>query len=113
MVLEYEGQNRDKLRYIESFKKLKEMGRPVPFLDNMPVLIPEAVQYLEAFRMLSATRQGGLNPILLSEIKAYLDLFKIRDEFEVQTYVNLIIRMDAIFLKYERQAAQRAQGSGN
>lgn len=103
--------------HIEALKKRKEAGHNVPFLDNMPKLSKESVPFYSAFELLSGCRPPAFDtrvaPIPLTELEAFLRLYKITDEVEVQDYVYLVKAMDALFIPFkERQLVklkQRAQ----
>lgn len=81
---------------------MKEAGRNVPFLENAPVLNQNYRMYYEAFNFLSELRPRTadtiVNRIPLTEIEAYLRLFKIKDELEVADFVFLINAMDRVFV---------------
>lgn len=68
----------------------------------------------DAFFALSRLRTVGFsspNPIQLSEIKAYIELYDIV-EVDIDEFVNLLTRLDGEFLAYmTRKPGQQRSGS--
>ena len=75
-------------------------------LESRPVVYDWMVEYLKAFDTLNATRQFGMgpNPIQLSEILAYLQVFET-DDPEVMIHYTLL--MDQSFLTAQAEKRTR------
>lgn len=82
---------------------------PPPLLRR-PKLKAGDQDYLDAFYSCSHSRQssgmGGANPILLSEVGAYLSLVGIDTRDERLKYLRIIQRLDTVYLT---EAAERAK----
>ncbi len=76
-------------------------GAPLPkVIQNKPILDYELFVYWEFFWILSRSRQYGygiLQPISLSELKALLDLYEIKDDVEL--FICFIQYLDGIYLE--------------
>lgn len=73
-----------------------------PALINQPVLMAENEEYIEAFNQLSSSRLSGftgLEPIMIAEMKAYIDLFEVED---ISYFFRAIKACDAIFRKHNQ-----------
>jgi hypothetical protein len=72
--------------------------RVLPALANRPELPRELEETWEAFWSLNRSRQIGfsIGPIPLSEIRAYVELFRVVD---VRSFVECVRHMDGIYLK--------------
>lgn len=59
-------------------------------------------EYLNAFHTLSSTRQSGFgpNPITLTEILAYLQLYGTEDK---DAFIEYMLKMDASFLSAQAE----------
>lgn len=84
----------------------------VPALQNRPTLSQWVIEYWEAFQLLGNSRiphQGGVGPIPLTEIVAYLDTIFLVDVDERLKTVKMIQSLDKVYCKHinERAAAQR------
>lgn len=78
----------------------------------MPVLLPEAVYFWEAFQTLSAKRiitDRGPQPIQVSEIKAYAEYMDIVEDDLKQDLFFLINRLDDTYLNAVRKAENDAR----
>jgi hypothetical protein len=79
---------------------LQDAGRKTP-LDNCPKWSLYAQWYIEAFAMLSSSRQvtmDGIGPIIFSEIIAYmnnLDIVGSKSEF-----IAVITSMDRVYIDH-------------
>lgn len=64
-------------------------------------------EFLRAFDLLSSTRQYGMgpNPIQLSQILAYIQLYGCGEETE--TFVEYLMRMDTAYLEAHAQKQER------
>ena len=71
-------------------------------------------EYLQAFNVLSSTRQYGMgpNPIQLTEILAYLKLFGSSD---YRTLIKYVLKMDEAYLtgKAKKQEQKNQAEKGN
>jgi hypothetical protein len=75
-------------------------------------------EYYAAFNVLSDSRQltqGGLGPIPLTEVAAYMEMFHINDVDERERFIRMIKALDRVFithtngkLKAEREKRQKA-----
>ncbi len=99
---------------VKLFKLIYEdTGHHHPAYLNKPALRDDCIKYLDAFRLLSASRlwsEVGPQPIQLSEIKAYMQLVGIKDKSTKLKYVRLIRSMDSVTLKHihaERDKARK------
>jgi hypothetical protein len=75
-------------------------------------------EYLKAFNVLSSTRQFGMgpNPIQLTEILAYIELFGTED---TESLIQYVLRMDEAYLvskakqqEQKNQAGKRSEQDG-
>jgi len=72
-----------------------------PILNSRPDIFSDYVWVWEAFLTLSSSRQMGMSspqPISLSEIKTYIDLYKIDDRDEVDELIYLVQHLDHVFV---------------
>lgn len=83
---------------------LESSGVSPKALENRPELHDWMKEYLYAFRKLNRTRPMGMgvNPISLTEIKAYLDLYGASDQ---EAFIDYILEMDAAFLDVKAKQA--------
>ena len=75
----------------------------VPALQNRPALSQWVVDYWNAFQTLSGSRashQGGIGPIPLSELVAYMDATYLRDVEERLKFIRMIQSLDRIYVKH-------------
>lgn len=63
-------------------------------------------EYLQAFYVLNGTRQSGMgpNPITLTEMLAYLQLYGTEDK---DAFIEYMLKMDASFLSVKAKQAER------
>lgn len=75
-------------------------------LENKPPYYGWMREYLQAFNTLSSTRQYGMgpNPITLTEILAYLQIWGTDDRVE---FIAYILKMDSAFLDAKARKAER------
>lgn len=82
-------------------------------LQNRPSLNKWVNEYWEAFQVLIQSRavhQGGIGPIPLSEIVAYIDCVYIRDVDDRLTFIKMIQSLDNVYVKHiNTKAQQRAK----
>ena len=69
------------------------------------------MEYLKGFDTLNATRQFGMgpNPIQLSEILAYLQVFETDD---VEVFIHYLLLMDQSFLGAQAEKQKRENPKG-
>ena len=85
-------------------------GMKVEALENRPVLSPWVTEYWEAYQILSTSRrlhQGGIGPIPLSEIVAYLQAADVRDVDERLTYIKMIQALDLVYVSHINEEAKK------
>ncbi len=80
-----------------------------PFWINRPTLLPDVAWVLDAFDVLSRSRQYTMTgvplPIVFSDLVAYLDVLGARDAWKRRMFVECIIALDDIFMA-DRQSRQ-------
>jgi len=91
---------------------MQEGGMAVPALQNRPQLSRWVVEYWEAFQVLGNSRiphQGGVGPIPLTEIVAYMDASYLRDVDERLRLIKMIQSLDKVYCRHvnDKAAAQR------
>ncbi len=82
----------------------------VAALQNRPTLNQWVADYWKAFQVLGGSRaasQGGIGPIPLSEIVAYMDTVYLRDVDERLTFIKMIQSLDNIYVKHINDKAQQ------
>ena len=90
----------------ESLNKLAELrakkGLSTPAIDDRPEIYEDLIEAWQAFQELNQSRQVGLsaNPILVSEIKAWLELHNINDLDERLELHKLIRILDQTWLSW-------------
>ncbi len=80
----------------------------VPALQNRPTLTQWVIDYWEAFQILGNSRiphQGGVGPIPLTEISAYMDVVYLRDVDERLRTVRMIQSLDKVYVKFVNDRA--------
>lgn len=99
--------------YRKDFDHLLEVqfarGSVLPALGNRPI-VPAHLDYIwEGFWCLMSSRNigFGMGPIPLTEIKAYIELFAIKD---VSLFVTCIRAMDSQYLRQKSEEADRKNG---
>lgn len=74
---------------------------PIPSaIASKPELLEDVIEAWEAFDLLGSTRQynsGFPQPILLSEISAYINLFNIK--YDIDKFIQYIKYLDTIYLE--------------
>jgi hypothetical protein len=116
-VLEWQLKNANKLQRLDYFRRMKEAGQSVPFLDDEPELDPRHLWAWEGFITLIQQRatghEGVPQPIPMSEIKAYVDYVGMADEADREDFLYLVLRLDSIALNYShdqiRKQREKAQ----
>ena len=77
-----------------------DLGKKCTPLEERPSLYGDLASIWKAFWQLNATRShgmGGSQPLQLTEMKAYLELFP---DFDAKDFIEIMILMDSIFLNY-------------
>lgn len=92
---------------------MQEGGLEVSALQHRPRLNQWVSTYWEAFQYLGTSRalhQGGVGPIPLSEIVAYMDVVYLRDVDARLTFIKMIQSLDSVYvLHVNEKAEQRAK----
>lgn len=87
--------------------EMREKGESVPFLNDMPKVLPGARWLLDAWEALNASRQyvnGYPSAIIPSEMWAYAQLIGIADRPEMRrVFLDIITALDAHFLPKEKE----------
>lgn len=108
-------------------RKRAAKGKPTPALDDLPQLESDLMLVWEIFSNLHSQRGkrsviapmpgGGLSVFLepesikMRDIKAILDIYQIDGEFAVEI-MNLILRLDDVFLVWERKKSNAKKQEG-
>lgn len=72
-------------------------------LKDRPSLSKWTVQYYSAFNVLSDSRQigqGGIGPIPLSEMKAYMEMFEVSNLDERERFAKMVRALDRVYIKH-------------
>jgi hypothetical protein len=92
--------------------QLKEDGKAVKTLEDVPTILPHAVWVWAAFSSLSRKRAigpEGAQPIAMSEILAYAVYHDISGEGQRTDLFEIISSLDAAFLTHlDKQRKKRA-----
>lgn len=78
-------------------------GREPSALRNRPRLDVRQVRVYNAFQSVTGSRNAsmsGVLPIPISEIRAYCDLYQIRDAEKIETLVERIQFLDGVYLEH-------------
>jgi hypothetical protein len=82
----------------------------VPALRNRPTLNRWVTEYWEAFQVISgsrATHQGGVGPIPLTELVAYMDATYLRDVEERLKFIRMIQSLDMVYVSHVNEESKR------
>lgn len=82
----------------------------VPALQNRPRITQWTIGYWEAFQVLSSSRlvhQGGIGPIPLSEMVAYMNATNLVDVDERLTMIRMIQALDKVYVKHINSKVKR------
>jgi hypothetical protein len=100
---------------------MQEGGAEIQALQNRPSLSRWVIEYWEAFQILGNSRiphQGGIGPIPLTEIVAYMDAVYLYDVDERLKMITMIQSLDKVYCKHvndraahQREAEQRKRKS--
>jgi hypothetical protein len=97
---------------VKSLLEIKKASGKTPLaLLNRPLLRADCLDCKKAFHLLSGQRQSdqtGPQPIAISEIESYLRLKRIDDEDEIDTYLEAITALDALWLENVREKMAQA-----
>lgn len=110
-MLEWQLKNYKMFGRLEQFKKMKEAGMSVPFLDDVPTVNPRFGWLMDSYHILAGQRQvtdQGLMPIPISEIAAYAKYVGITDEVDRLDLLHIITKLDAVALSYAAEARAEA-----
>lgn len=112
-MLEWQLKNADKLKRLEQLKAMKEAGQDVPFLNYIPEVHPQHFWLWEGFLTLSSQRwhghEGALQPIPVSEIKAYAEYQGMADEADREDFLFIVIQLDGILREHMAEKTNRAR----
>jgi hypothetical protein len=80
-------------------------GKPVPKLDDRPVLYEDLVYHWNCFWHLNATRRSGfgIERISYSEMSAYMDIHKITDTAQRIRFAERMAYFDSLFLEIHEE----------
>jgi len=82
---------------------MQDGGMEVAALKNRPRLNQWVADYWEAFHVLGGSRivhQGGVGPIPLTEIVAYMDTVYLRNVDERLKMIKMIQSLDNVYVKH-------------
>lgn len=86
----------------------------VKSLEERPKLSMWVQEYWDAFQVLSGSRivhQGGIGPIPLTEMVAYMDATYLGDVDERLKFIRMIQSLDSIYVKHINEKAKRESKS--
>jgi len=83
-----------------------------PALEKKPELYDWMREYLSAFYTLNNTRQYGFgpNPITLTEMSAYLQLYGASDP---ESFIEYLMKMDEAFLRVKAEIQKNKSEKGD
>lgn len=76
---------------------MEDHGVPHPEELNRPALRDGCIEYLDAFRLLSAVRiwgESGPQPIQITEMSSYLDELEVTSTDERLKYIRMLRKLD-------------------
>ena len=82
----------------------------VQALQNRPTITQWVIEYWQAFQILGNSRiphQGGIGPIPLTEIVAYMDAIYLLDVDERLKMIKMIQSLDRVYMKHVNEKAAR------
>ena len=106
-MLEWQLKNWKKLQRLDQFRKMKDGGAHVPFLENEPRIDPQNTWLMMAFSALSGQRihiDGRPVPIQISELSAYADYVGITDEADREDLLHVITKLDTLVPQHSSEA---------
>jgi hypothetical protein len=89
---------------------MQEGGMEVEALKNRPQITMWTQEYWQAFQILSGSRivhQGGVGPIPLSEMVAYMNAMYITDADERLTFITMIQSLDKVYTQHINHKAKQ------
>lgn len=89
---------------------MQDGGMEIAALQNRPVLNQWVSEYWEAYHFLGSSRaihQGGVGPIPLTEIVAYMDAIYLRDVDERLRMITMIQSLDRVYVKHVNDKANK------
>jgi hypothetical protein len=89
---------------------MQEGGMEVPALQNRPEITQWVIEYWDAFQTLGNSRiphQGGIGPIPLTEIVAYMDATYLIDVDERLKLIKMIQSLDRVYVQHVNDKASR------
>ena len=96
---------------LDFLKTLQEQGQEPEALKNRPRLKPWVADHYKAFQTLSNSRpigMGVVGAIPISEIAVYLDLFRVCDYGERETFITMMQAIDSVYLKHVNKRDEAA-----
>lgn len=106
-MLEWQLRNSDKLRHLENFKKKRDAGEKIPFLETVPEPLPVYYWIWEGFGVLAGQRMigdnGNIQPIQISEIKAYAEYTGIEDEGDREDFLRVVLALDRVAIDFAQK----------
>ncbi len=90
----------------------EDTGTYHPAYLNKPALRDDCIKYLDAFRLLSASRlwsEVGPQPIQVSAISAYLSMVGIEDISTKLKYLRLFRIMDVVVIDHITEQRKKAR----
>lgn len=90
-------------------------GETLPFMDRRPRLKDELIPFWDAFFVLSNSRSHtgfGPNPVSFADLKAYLELFEVREEDDIDDFIFFIQLLDGIYLSRKAAEASKELNKG-
>lgn len=82
----------------------------VKALQNRPALTQWVTDYWNGFQVISGSRtthQGGIGPIPLTEIVAYMGAIYLRDVDERLKFIRMIQSLDSVYVTHVNDKAKR------
>lgn len=114
-MLDFYLKHGHRLQHRDWFKKLKSEGRIQKEMPDEPEVMQSAMWLWNAFNRLTTQRQfgdRGPQPIAVSEIKAYADLYELSFYHRLRL-IDVILKLDRKFMdhKYKELAAEARKNS--
>lgn len=82
----------------------------VDALKNRPRLTMWTIEYWDAYQVLSSSRmvhQGGIGPIPLSEMVAYMDATNLTDVDDRLRFIKMMQALDKVYVSHINERAKR------
>ena len=93
---------------------MQDGGIEIDALKNRPRLNQWVTDYWEAFQILGGSRivhQGGVGPIPLTEIVAYMDATYLRNVDERLKLIRMIQSLDNVYVQHINEKSKKARAS--